>query len=200
MKQNKQKGNLILMDKKLKSIIGFLKAQECANKLYSVLFLFLLMVLLFFTSACKSSSTIKNSRTGESQKVTIVQETGKPLTYQEMVKRFDLNKDGVLDENEIENVQKTLGTRQPTFTKSTNEEQTIRRALILPGKAESKSEDPILSKYDINHDGILDENEVNILKNDLKSGATTEKPIKPKKQSTVVTTPVIKSKRNPIVR
>lgn len=132
--------------------------------------------------------------------MTIVQETGKPLTYQEMVKRFDLNKDGVLDENEIENVQKTLGTRQPTFTQSRTDEQPIRRALILPGKSESQSDDPILNKYDLNRDGILDENEVNLLKNDLKYGTTTTKPLKPKKQSTVVTTPVIRTKRNPIVR
>lgn len=132
--------------------------------------------------------------------MTIVQETGKPLTYQEMVKRFDLNKDGVLDENEIENVQKTLGTRQPTFTQSRTDEQPIRRALILPGKSEPQSDDPMLNKYDLNRDGILDENEVNLLKNDLKYGTTTTKPLKPKKQSTVVTTPVIKTKRNPIVR
>lgn len=163
---------------------------------------FFLILIVPFSPACKSSATIKNSKSNNSSNITIVQETGKPLTYQEMVKRFDINKDGVLDDYEIEEAQKKLGTRQPDFSKSnTGENQTIRRALILPGEKESKAEDQILDKYDLNRDGVLDEAEVNLLKNDLKYGAsTTNKPIKPKKESTVVTSPVIKTKRNPIVR
>ncbi|MCX7871793.1 MAG: hypothetical protein N2487_00750 [Verrucomicrobiae bacterium] len=159
--------------------------------------LFFLIVAL---TACQSSAVVKNTESKGQTNTIVVQESGKPITYQDMIKRFDTNKDGILDDNEIEQVQKSLGTRQPTFTQSTSDEQTIRRALILPGKSDSKSEDPILNKYDLNRDGILDENEINLLKNDLKSGvSTTTKPIKTKKQSTVVTTP-IKTKRNPIVR
>ncbi|MGC8887460.1 MAG: hypothetical protein ACP5MG_09920 [Verrucomicrobiia bacterium] len=128
----------------------------------------------------------------------------KKLTYQDIVRRFDKNKDGVLDDEEIADMQKQLGSRPATFSSTTADDQTIKRAGIITVKpGGSTTGDPIIDKYDLNHDGIIDETEAELLKKDLRGEGAPElkKPTKPKQsQSPTVITPIMKPPRRPLVR
>ncbi|MGC8742711.1 MAG: hypothetical protein ACP5T0_02385 [Verrucomicrobiia bacterium] len=128
----------------------------------------------------------------------------KKLTYQDIVRRFDKNKDGVLDDDEIADMQKQLGSRPATFSSTPADDQTIKRAEIITVKpGGSTTGDPIIDKYDLNHDGIIDETEAELLKKDLRGEGSSElkKPSKSKQtQTPVVTTPVMKPSRRPLVR
>lgn len=162
------------------------------------------LILVAILCGCKSSGSSKNVKTAPGAGITFVTNEPKKLTYQDIVKRFDKNKDGVLDDGEIMEMQKQLGSRQATFSSTNSYDQPIKKAWVLPANSGGSSTgDPIIDKYDLNHDGIIDEREAELLKKDLR-GETEPKLQNPSKQkktaNPIVNTPVIKNQRRPLVR
>ncbi len=152
---------------------------------------------------CKSSrvgsKTVGKTTNASS---TFVTEEPKRLTYQDMIKRFDKNKDGVLDEEELADVQKQLGSKPATFSSTNANDQDIKRAWMVPGKQGTATNDSIIDKYDLNHDGVIDAGEAELLKKDLREGTSQiKKPSKQQSSKTPVINPsVSKTPKHQLVR
>lgn len=174
-----------------------MSANKCIRHFYLCAVIFGISVLFLFNSGCtKKVST--TTTLNQPRPLTYVTTNSAPLTYKELVKRFDKNGDGVLDENEIQQVQQQLKSAPPTFSSTDKADDSIKRALLVPGAKKSDTNDPILGKYDLNHDGILDEREVELFKADLR-GETPALKKKPKPSQTLQQN-VIKPSTKPIVR
>jgi len=177
-------------------------------KFYCGLFKHSLTIIVIITfiaclSGCKSSQVgSKTVVKSTNAPPTFVTEEPKRLTYQDMIKRFDKNKDGVLDEEELADVQKQLGSKPATFSSTNANDQDIKRAWMVPAKQGTTTNDSIIDKYDLNHDGVIDAGEAELLKKDLREGTSQiKKPSKQQSSKTPVINPsVSKTPNRPLVR
>lgn len=163
--------------------------------------IFAIIAIIPAFMGCKSSGDSKAIGKTTNAPPTFVTEEPKRMTYQDMIKRFDKNKDGALDDEELADVQRQLGSKPASFSSTSGSDEEIKRAWMIPSK--QGSNDSIIDKYDLNRNGVIDENEAELLKKDLREGTPQiKKPSKQQKQpkTPVVNTPVSKTPNRPIVR
>jgi hypothetical protein len=72
---------------------------------------------------CKSSGDSKVIGKTTNAPPTFITEEPKRMTYQDMKKRFDKNKDGALDDEELADVQKQLGSKPASFSSTSGSDE-----------------------------------------------------------------------------
>jgi Ca2+-binding EF-hand superfamily protein len=98
-----------------------------------------------------------------------------------LLKKFDLNRDGKIDDSEIAAAQsRAVTNRPPVLTKEDEGRKLTMKDLYEGGdpakrKAPTKvSSDDFLKQYDVNHDGKIDAAELEMLKRDLEKNGTRQ--------------------------
>jgi hypothetical protein len=147
------------------------------------------------TKAVKSKSPPpkQNTVTVNNETFVVPEDPQRGNANELLLKKFDLNGDGKIDESEIAAAQARLGTNKPpTLTKANDGRRLTAKDLYEGGdpakhRAVNKvTSDDLLKQYDLNHDGKLDASEVEQLKRDLEKGGThqaqplrSDKPLPP---------------------
>ena len=114
-----------------------------------------------------------------------------------LLKKFDLNHDGKLDEEEIKAAQKKMGAQKEPVFKKTEEGRRLTAKDLYEGgdpaarkPATKVSTDDFLKQYDVNHDGKIDAAELEMMKRDLeKNSARRGEPAKTSIGSTLPVLP-----------
>jgi hypothetical protein len=113
-----------------------------------------------------------------------------PIGFDDLIKRYDLNGDGKLDEAEIAAVQAKLKSAPPAFARTNSLPYKVTRQDLVEGKGRPKKNaknppEDFFQKYDLNKDGQLDAREIEAAKADLsaphagKRGPVKTTPAKP---------------------
>jgi hypothetical protein len=151
-----------------------------------------------------AESAKSKERPGKTEKAAIVipADANQGNANELLLKKFDLNKDGKIDEAEIAAAQAKVGTNKPpTFTKVEEGRRLTIKDLYEGGNPAKRkpatpvNSDDFLKRYDVNGDGQLDAAEIEMIKRDLSQGGPQNlrpgaKPPPPAKPMPVLRTPV----------
>ena len=138
-------------------------------------FLLGLVTLAGLPAGAADSGQKKNSPVSDQpmvQREYVNGEAQQPMSYEALLKKYDLNHDGKLDEDEIKAMQAQLKPAKPAFsdTNRVHYGDKITRAELVnvpvPGTKGGKDDD-FFRKYDLNGDGVLDAEELAAAKADL---------------------------------
>jgi hypothetical protein len=135
------------------------------------------------TAKAKSPPAKQNTVTVNNETFVVPEDPQRGNANELLLKKFDLNGDGIIDESEIAAAQAKLGAKAstnkpPALTKADDGRRLTAKDLYEGGdpakrRAASKvASDDLLKQYDLNHDGKLDAAEFEQLKRDLEKGGT----------------------------
>jgi hypothetical protein len=117
----------------------------------------------------------------DGETIIIPAEAEKGTANELLLKKFDLNHDGKLDEQEIKAAQQQMGARKEPVFKKTEEGRRLTAKDLYEGGDPARhkpvtkvSTDDFLKQYDVNHDGKIDAAELALMKQDLEKGGTRQ--------------------------
>jgi hypothetical protein len=130
------------------------------------------MLVSALALCCAQGAELRPSETApQVRRETVQGKPAQPVAYDELVKKYDKNGDGKLDDQEIAAVRSQMRVEQPRFSTTNEGSITVPRELVnAPVRPRNPNSRDFFEKYDLNGDGKLDARELEAAKADMHTG------------------------------